>query len=246
MEEDKQIMADEHRKHSLRADTYLRATVLGAIIGFGALFGISDKTLRYSLAGSMAVATGITAELHSRSLKKRDYYRARMSGLEPSLPEKDEKVIIWSSFVDNITTLKNRYKKYNSLTIYGKMTIDERNKSIKWFQEDPDYKVLIANPAAAKEGLTLTAANNAIYLDRTFNLVDYLQSQDRIHRISQKKECNIFIIIAKDTVDEYVDELLTKKNEIAKLIQGDIDHITFPQDLLTKEKLLSILGEFGK
>ena len=44
---------------------------------------------------------------------------------------------------------------------------------------------MIANPAAAREGLTLTQANLAIYVDRTFNLVDYVQSQDRIHRISQ-------------------------------------------------------------
>lgn len=160
--------------------------------------------------------------------------------------QRDEKVIIWSSFVDNITTLKNRYSQFNSLTIYGKMTIEERNKSVKWFQEDPDYKVLVANPAAAKEGLTLTSANNAIYLDRTFNLVDYLQSQDRIHRISQKKQCNIIILIAKETIDEYIEELLMKKNEIAKLIQGDTNEIAFSKDLLTKEKLLSILGDFKR
>jgi SNF2 family DNA or RNA helicase len=49
-------------------------------------------------------------------------------------------------------------------------------------------KIMIANPSAAREGLTLTRANNAIYLDRNFNLVDYLQSQDIIHRISQTKE----------------------------------------------------------
>lgn len=166
--------------------------------------------------------------------------------LVKEIVNRGEKVIIWTSFVNNIITLRNRYSRYNSLTIYGKMKIEERNKAVKWFQEDPDYKVLVANPTAAKEGLTLTTANNAIYVDRTFNLVDYLQSQDRIHRISQKRTCNIFIIIAKNTVDEYINELLMKKNEIAKMIQGDIKHINFPKDLLTKEKLLSILGSFRK
>jgi SNF2 family DNA or RNA helicase len=160
--------------------------------------------------------------------------------------ERGEKVIIWTGFVDNIIALRNRYRHYNSLTIYGKMKIEERNKVVEWFQKDPEYKVLVANPSAAKEGLTLTSANNAIYVDRTFNLVDYIQSQDRIHRISQEKTCNIFIIIAKNTVDEYINELLMKKNEIAKLIQGDINHINFSKDLLTKEKLLSILGDFKK
>lgn len=157
--------------------------------------------------------------------------------------ERGEKVIVWTSFIGNILLLKKRYAKFNSLTLFGKMKIRDRNKVVKWFQEDPSYKVLIANPAAAKEGLTLTAANNAIYVDRTFNSVDYLQSQDRIHRISQTKQCDITNIIAKNTVDEYTDELLMKKYEIAKLIQGDTNTITYPRELLTKEKLLEIIGE---
>jgi SNF2 family DNA or RNA helicase len=122
------------------------------------------------------------------------------------------------------------------------MLLAERNKSVKWFKTDPDYKVLIANPSAAKEGLTLTSANNAIYLDKSFNVVDFLQSQDRIHRLSQTKDCNIISLIASDTVDEYIEELLMKKTKIANFIQGDSSDIVFPKDLLTKEQLLDILG----
>tara|TARA_Y100000310_G_C20692351_1_gene823160 strand:+ start:1509 stop:2957 length:1449 start_codon:yes stop_codon:yes gene_type:complete len=154
----------------------------------------------------------------------------------------NEKVIIWTTFVKNILLLKRRYKKYNALTIFGKMTIDERNKVVNWFQNDKDYKVLIANPAAAKEGLTLTSANNAIYLDRNFNITDYLQSQDRIHRLSQTKKCRIILLIAKDTIDEYTGELLMKKQEIARLIQGDSKRLKYNKKLLTKDRLLEILG----
>jgi len=168
-----------------------------------------------------------------------------LDSLIKKIINRNEKVIVWTSFVGNIILLKKRYRKYNSLTLFGQMKIKDRNKVVKWFQEDPDYKVLIANPSAAKEGLTLTAANNAIYLDRTFNVVDYLQSQDRIHRISQKKQSNIFLIIAKNTVDEYIEELLMKKQEIARLIQGDIDDINYPKPLLTKDSLLNILGEYS-
>jgi SNF2 family DNA or RNA helicase len=49
----------------------------------------------------------------------------------------------------------------------------------------------------------LTEANVAIYVDRTFNLVDYLQSQDRIHRISQTKECEIILLLANSTIDQF-------------------------------------------
>ncbi len=155
---------------------------------------------------------------------------------------KNCKIIIWTSFIDNILILKRRYRNYNSLILYGGMKIKDRNKVVEWFQNDSDYKVLIANPAAAKEGLTLTAANYTIYLDRNFSSIDYIQSQDRIHRFSQTKKCYIIKIIAKETIDEYVDELITKKNQIAKLIQGDIVKIKFPKELLTKEYILKIIG----
>lgn len=106
--------------------------------------------------------------------------------------EQKEKVIVWSCFVDNIRILYKRYKEFGSLMIYGNIPIEKRNEIVKQFRNNDGFMVLIANPAAAREGLTLTSANNAIYLDRNFNLVDYLQSQDRIHRISQTKECRIY------------------------------------------------------
>ena len=101
---------------------------------------------------------------------------------------------------------------------------------------------MIANPAAAREGLTLTSANNAIYVDRNFNLVDYIQSQDRIHRISQKKKCSVIKIIAKNTIDEYIDEILFKKQDIASFVQGDKNNLS-DKNYLTKEELMKILGE---
>ncbi|MFZ7121560.1 MAG: DEAD/DEAH box helicase [Eubacteriaceae bacterium] len=156
--------------------------------------------------------------------------------------EKKEKIIIWSCFVENIRILYKRYKKHGSLMIYGNIPIEKRNKIVKGFKNDKNYPILIANPAAAREGLTLTSANNAIYLDRNFNLVDYLQSQDRIHRISQNKECKIYKIIAKNTIDEYIDELIYKKDELAEYIQGDIDNIK-SKKLLTKKEILNILGD---
>lgn len=159
-----------------------------------------------------------------------------------SILEQKEKVIVWSCFVDNIRILYKRYKKFGSLILYGDIPIEKRNKIVNQFRNSDEFMILIANPAAAREGLTLTSANNAIYLDRNFNLVDYLQSQDRIHRISQTKECRIYKLIAKNTIDEYIDEIIYKKHKLAEYVQGDIDNIENKQ-YLTKAEILNILGE---
>ena len=65
-------------------------------------------------------------------------------------------------------------------------------------------------------------ANHVIFYDRGFSLDDYLQAQDRIHRISQKKTCYIHNIIMNDSIDEWIDVLLKAKQNAALLAQGDI------------------------
>lgn len=155
-----------------------------------------------------------------------------------------DKVIIWSCFVENIIQLKVMFKEYGSLTIYGETPIPERARTVEKFQSDDRNMVLIANPSAAREGLTLTRANHAIYLDRNFNLVDYLQSQDRIHRISQTKQCVIYKLIARNTVDEYIDRIIEMKADIAKFVQGDTPVISNSSiyTLSNKQELLQLLG----
>jgi SNF2 family DNA or RNA helicase len=100
---------------------------------------------------------------------------------------------------------------------------------------------LIANPAAAREGLTLTEANVAVYVDRTFNLVDFLQSQDRIHRISQTRKCEIILLVANATIDLFVDFSLEQKHRLTQFAQDDSETIE-PRDLaLEKPALLRAL-----
>jgi len=134
----------------------------------------------------------------------------------------NEKCIVWSAFTENIDWLTLELKKYGARKIHGKLNIEQRNKSIESFLTKDNIRILVATPGAAKEGLTLTSANHVIFYDRTFSLDDYLQAQDRIHRISQKKKCVIYNLIMKDSIDEWVDVLLEGKHLAAQLAQGDI------------------------
>lgn len=138
----------------------------------------------------------------------------------------DSKLIVWTGFVDNVDWLANRLAEFDTVRVHGQLPIEERNRAIEAFTR-AGSRVLVATPGAAKEGLTLTCANHAIFYDRSFSLDDYLQAQDRIHRISQIRECYIHNMIATDTVDEWVDILLTAKYRAAQLAQGDIDTSAF-------------------
>jgi SWI/SNF-related matrix-associated actin-dependent regulator 1 of chromatin subfamily A len=153
----------------------------------------------------------------------------------------NQKVIVWSSFVGNIDRLQDRYFRWSPVVIHGDVTNDQRDAAVKAFRGDPQTRLLIANPAAAREGLTLTEASVAIYLDRTFNLVDYLQSQDRIHRISQTRECEIVLLIASNTVDEFIDFSLEQKHRLARFAQSDTHQINVEDLQLRKPDVLRAL-----
>ena len=142
--------------------------------------------------------------------------------------EAGEKCIVWTSFIENVDEFTERYSEYGSVKIHGGMRMQERNLSVERFRTDA-YKVLFATPASAKEGLTLTMANHVIFYDRGFSLDDYLQAQDRIHRISQKKTCYIHNIIMNGSIDEWVDVLLKSKQNAAFLVQGDISLAEYQQ-----------------
>jgi len=134
----------------------------------------------------------------------------------------DEKAIIWTSFIENANWLSKELRYFGTAKIHGKMNIADRNSEVSKFMGNKEIRILVATPGAAKEGLTLTVANHVIYFDRVFSLDDYLQSQDRIHRISQSKKCFVYHLIMKDSIDEWVDVLLRAKHLAAQLAQGDI------------------------
>lgn len=132
-----------------------------------------------------------------------------------------EKCIVWTNFIENVEKFTEVYADYGAVKIHGEMRITDRNKSVDKFRLD-ENKVLFATPASAKEGLTLTMANHVIFYDRGFSLDDYLQAQDRIHRISQNKTCYVHNIVLERSIDEWVDVLLRAKQNAALLAQGDI------------------------
>ena len=154
------------------------------------------------------------------------------------------KAIVWTGFVENVEWLNDKLQQYEPQKVHGYMPIDERNESIRKFKTDDSCRIFLATPGAAKEGLTLTVANHAVFYDRSFSLDDYLQAQDRIHRISQTQTCFVHNFIAEDTIDEWVDMLLNAKYQAAQLTQGDISRETFDTafqcDL--SEALLQILS----
>ena len=153
--------------------------------------------------------------------------------LVKKLLSEGKKVLLWTSFIHNIKMLENSLNGINYFSIHGAIPKDDkediefnREKIIREFKSTNKPSLLIANPAACAESISLhMSCHDAIYLDRTFNCGQYIQSLDRIHRIGLKPDdlINYYILIAKNTIDETVDMRLDDKHKtMLKVLEDEI------------------------
>lgn len=134
----------------------------------------------------------------------------------------NRKTLVWSNFVGNLNELaENVLAPYEPAVIHGGIpSTDEerayltREAELRRFRNDDRCAVLLANPAAMSEGVSLHQdCHDAIYVDRTFNAGQYLQSIDRIHRLGLRPgtETRITFLVSTGTIDETVDERIRVK-----------------------------------
>ena len=159
---------------------------------------------------------------------------------------RNEKVVIWTIFTGTIHSLDSALADLNPVFIHGGVPSGSeddgitREGKIKKFHQDRNCSVLIANPAAAGEGISLhTVCHNAIYLDRSYVSTHYLQSTDRIHRLglAEDQKTNIFVYRSRapaeiGSVDMSVSRRLSEKiRNMQKLLDDqDLHEIAYDEE----------------
>ena len=155
-----------------------------------------------------------------------DLKNNRLNELLDVLDEIEGKAIIWANYIHDIEhitkAIKKKYGDDSIIQYYGAITAEQRQKNIKTFQ-DPTSKVryFIGNPQTGGYGITLTAANNVVYYSNGYDLEKRLQSEDRAHRIGQKKSVTYVDLVAPKTIDEKIRKALRKKINIASEVLGE-------------------------
>ena len=149
----------------------------------------------------------------------------RITELMDVLEEVEGKAIIWANYQHDITNIiKAIVEKYDDESIvdyYGLTPQEDRQENIQKFQNNSKCRFLIGTPQTGGYGITLTAANTVIYYSNGYDLEKRLQSEDRAHRIGQKKSVTYVDLIAEKTVDEKIVKALRKKINIASEVLGE-------------------------
>ena len=153
-------------------------------------------------------------------LSQIDDKNPRIEALKEILSDIDSKVIIWARFKADLRAIERALGDL-AVSYHGDVTTDARELAVDRFQNDPSIRYFIGQPQSGGIGLTLTAADYAIYYSNSFDLEQRMQSEDRCHRIGTKNNVTYIDIETRKSVDSKIIKALREKKNLADVITKD-------------------------
>ena len=132
---------------------------------------------------------------------------------------RNEQVLIWANYRKEFETIQSMLGD-KCRCVYGGTTLAEKNEAISLFKSGK-IQYLIANPASADKGLTLTNAHISIYFSLSWSYELFKQSMERIYAdvSKQPKHCDYYVLIAKGTIDRVLySDVLKGKGEASHAV----------------------------
>lgn len=187
------------------------------------------------IAGGFLPVTGTDDEEPTRVEQVGGEKLAILRSLIEDLP-KGKKLVIFARFIPEIKAIERMLTQMelSARTLTGETEAKQRGKLVSHFQsEGSGGQILIIQIQTGGLGITLTAADTAIFYSTSFSYADYEQARARIHRIGQTKPVTYIHLLAKGTIDETVMLALKEKKNVADLVVDNLNPVKgdkMPQD----------------
>jgi SNF2 family DNA or RNA helicase len=228
--------------------------------------GTAQRELYVEVAGSLATELNQISDKQFRA----DYssYFARRAALlricsdpsaaDPSIQEspgklialdallgkwinRGEKVVVWSFYRSTLDGLAARYAHYGLVRVDGSIgDVADRRAAVDAFQNDPDTRIFLGNPAAAGAGITLHSAAISVYESMSNQAAHYLQSLDRIHRRGQDRDVEYVALLCDGTIEWPEYARLHRKAAMQADLLGDPRPNSLTRELVLDELLASL------
>jgi len=191
------------------------------------------------VAESMEVVGGVEGKRGSAKL-------AALEELLEEIIDRGEKAVVFTRSRRFCNIMYEYFSKYNPAIIHGDISaqakageeVSPRQQQVDKFQDDPNCPVIFCVSSAAREGVTLTAANNIISTSKDWSPAYESQKLGRVWRYGQEGgttgSINVYSLIAQGTIDEKVESLLEEKQFI---IESSVEQP------MSTDQILSLLGD---
>jgi SNF2 family DNA or RNA helicase len=152
--------------------------------------------------------------------------------------DSDGKLVVFAVHKFVIDALMTHFGTQLAVKIDGSTPMADRQRAVDVFQHNPECRLFIGNIQAAGIGITLTTASNVVFLELPWQPGALVQAEDRCHRIGQKDSVNIYYLLATDTIEEKIAQLLDRKRKIldAVLDGKETDQESLLSELMNEYK----------
>jgi len=131
--------------------------------------------------------------------------------------ESGKKLIVFATHIETLNILQ---KKFKNISVRVDGGTKDRQSQVDAFWNDDKIQLFLGNIIAAGEGLNLQIASDVAFIEYTFVPTDHVQAEDRAHRINQKDNVTAWYLVAANTVEEKLVEIL---NDKAKILDQILD-----------------------
>ena len=155
------------------------------------------------------------------------------------------KVVFFAKHIDVMDAAEQTFDQrgLGYCSIRGDQTSRTRQKNIDAFVNDPDIAVAVCSLTAAGVGLNLQVASNVVLAELSWTAAEQTQAIDRVHRIGQDQPVTAWRIIAAQTIDARVAELIDDKAGLAARALDGSDEAVTPSIDVQLEALVSLLTD---
>lgn len=189
---------------------------------------LAKESLEYSDIALSAIDRGLSDAKNGADISR---IRSKLAILKAAgsieiinnIMEEKKKLIVFGWHIEALTLLQDQLSKnYKTAKITGEVSGAKRDEVVKDFQnlDDNSIQILFCQIKAAGVGLTLTASDTVLFLEKSWTPADNWQAEDRIHRIGQKQTCNIISLQISGSLDQRVDFALSGKTRTIQKILG--------------------------
>ncbi len=155
------------------------------------------------------------------------------------------KVVFFAKHIDVMDTAEQVLAKrgLKTVSIRGDQTAAFRQTQVDAFTNDPEVSVVVASLTAAGVGLNLQVASNVVLAELSWTSAEQTQAIDRVHRIGQDEPVTAWRIIASQTIDAKIAELIDSKAGLAaRALDGDDSEVA-AESSLQLQALMHLLTE---
>ncbi|HWD62244.1 MAG TPA: DEAD/DEAH box helicase, partial [Humibacter sp.] len=155
------------------------------------------------------------------------------------------KVVFFAKHIDVMDQAEEAFasRELRTVSIRGDQTALARQREIDAFNDDPGVSVAVCSLTAAGVGLNLQAASNVVLAELSWTAAEQTQAIDRVHRIGQEEPVTAWRIIAAQTIDAKIAELIDSKQSLALRALDGVDVEPGSADSVQLDALISLLRD---